>query len=293
LSLFLLARSGRADWQQRIFALLDERASAYGDDWWFLGVYALAREERGELEAARRLAERSLMRNPRNSGAAHPLAHVYFETDDHAAGAGFLGGWLAAYERTAPYFCHLAWHLALFTLAAGDAERALSIYDRDIRPIVVRARAGLVDAASLLWRAKLRAGRRQPLPWDEVCDLARRSRPGLALSDAHAALALAAAGDEAALASLVHGLSALATRGDALAEGVVLPIVHGIAAFGRGDYAEAIRRLEPVGAQLVRIGGSHLQRDVFEETLLVAYVRAGRAAHVERDARKEEASHAR
>jgi pentatricopeptide repeat protein len=33
--------------------------------------------------------------------------------------------------------------------------------------------------------------------------------------------------------------------------------------------------LEPVGPQLVRIGGSHAQREVFEDTLLEAYLRAG------------------
>jgi hypothetical protein len=32
--------------------------------------------------------------------------------------------------------------------------------------------------------------------------------------------------------------------------------------------------LEPLGPQLVRIGGSHAQREVFEDTLLEAYLRA-------------------
>jgi hypothetical protein len=260
-----------------MLSLLDERASAYGDDWWFLGAYAFAHEELGRFEVARQLAERSLARNPRNAGAAHPLAHVYYETDDHDGGTGFLGGWLASYERAAPFYCHLAWHLALFALASGNADQAMHVYSHDIRPIVVRARAGLVDAASLLWRVQLQGDRRQPLPWDEVCRLARRSRPGLALADAHAALALGAVGDSAALAGLTDGLRALATGGDAVAESVVLPLVHGIGAFGRGDYAEAVRWLEPIGDQLVRIGGSNLQRDLFEETLLVAYVRTGHA----------------
>jgi tetratricopeptide (TPR) repeat protein len=286
LMLLLVARSGAADWRQRMLALLDERASAYGDDWWFLGVYALAHEELGRLETARRLAERSLAQNARNAGAAHPLAHVYYETDDHSGGASFLSGWLAGYDRAAPYHCHLSWHLALFALAAGRASRALEVYDRCIRPIVEGAQAGLVDAAGLLWRVQLYADVRQPLPWGEVCRLARSARPGMALADVHAALALAAAGDDVSLNRLIDGLRALAARGHPLAESVTLPLVQGIGAFGRGDYAEAVRWLEPILDQVVRIGGSNAQREVFEETLIVACLRADRFEQAEALLRK-------
>ena len=49
-----------------------------------------------------------------------------------------------------------------------------------------------------------------------------------------------------------------------------------IAAFAEGDYAAAVDFLEPVFPQLTRIGGSHAQREVFEDTLLEAYLRAER-----------------
>jgi tetratricopeptide (TPR) repeat protein len=286
LMLMLVARSGVAEWREWMLALLDERVSAYGDDWWFLGVYALAHGELGRLETARRLAERSLAQHPRNADAAHALAHVYYEADDDSGGASFLSGWLAGYDRAAPYFCHLSWHLALFALAAGQAGRALEVYDRCIGPIVEDAQAGLVDAAGLLWRIELRADVRQPLPWGAVCRLARSARPGMALADAHAALALAAAGDDVSLDRLIDGLRALAARGHPLAERVTLPLVQGIGAFGRGDHAEAVRWLEPILDQVVRIGGSNAQRDVVEETLIVACLRAGHVEQAEALLRK-------
>ena len=40
------------------------------------------------------------------------------------------------------------------------------------------------------------------------------------------------------------------------------------------QYARAAQALEPVCPQLIRIGGSHAQREVFEDTLLEAYLRA-------------------
>jgi hypothetical protein len=51
-------------------------------------------------------------------------------------------------------------------------------------------------------------------------------------------------------------------------------MVQGIVDFAQGAYAQSARWLEPVCPQLVRIGGSHTQREVFEDTLLEAYLRA-------------------
>ena len=98
------------------------------------------------------------------------------------------------------------------------------------------------------------------------------------MADAHAALAFAAAGDELALARLIDGLRTRARQGHPLAETVALPLVEGIVAFGRGAYDDAARSLEPVMGQLVRIGGTYTQREVFEETLRVAYGGALRGA---------------
>ena len=91
---------------------------AFDDDWWFLGSYAFAHHEVDRFEEARRLADRSLKAKPGNAGAAHPLAHVFFETNDHRSGVGFLEPWLATYDRAGPYMCHLSWHLALFELSS-------------------------------------------------------------------------------------------------------------------------------------------------------------------------------
>jgi pentatricopeptide repeat protein len=52
-------------------------------------------------------------------------------------------------------------------------------------------------------------------------------------------------------------------------------------AFARGSYEEAVRLIEPLAEQLVRIGGSDAQREVFEDTLLEGYFRAGRFEQAE------------
>ena len=88
----------------------------------------------------------------------------------------------------------------------------------------------------------------------------------------HAALALAATGDSETLDEMTSRLRRRAERGNAMDAEVTLPLVRGIEAFSRGDYDETIRLIEPVAPQMVRTGGSQAQRQVFEETLLQAYL---------------------
>jgi tetratricopeptide (TPR) repeat protein len=280
---FLLTRSGRQDRHQQALAHLSQLAPHYGEDWYFLGLYSFIHHELDRFEEARRLAERSLALYPRTGLAAHSLAHVFYETNAHASGMAFLEEWMAVYEPVAPMHCHLAWHLALHALAMGHYARVEALYDRAIRPGVAHGRTAMYDAASLLWRCQLYGCTRGPLPWDEVCALAVRAadHPGMAFVDANAALALAAGGDEAALGRLCDGLRRLEAQGHPTAGAIVLPLVQGAAAFARRDYHDAIRWLEPIVEPLVRIGGSNAQREVFVDTLLEAYLRAGEYAKVE------------
>ena len=282
--LFALGCSGAgvASFPAPLLALMQGVASAYGDDWAFLGSYAFAHHETGHVEEARRLAERSLALRPTNAVAAHSVAHVFFETGDATSGGEFLETWLQGFDPRAPYHVHLSWHQALFELARGHYQRALALYEADIRPAVVANMApALNDSAALLWRVYMYSGATPPFPPEEVRDLAApaASRPGPAFRDAHAALAFAVASDTAYIGHMIDRLQGLADAGDVLAGEVTLPLVQGINAFAHEAYSEAVRCLEPLFTeprldQLARIGGSHAQREVFEDTLLEAYLRA-------------------
>ena len=274
--------AGIASFPAPLFALMQGVAPAYGDDWAFLGQYAFAHHETGRLAEARRLAERSLALRPTNAVAAHSEAHVFFETGDAAGGGTFLGPWLQGFDSRAPYHVHLSWHQALFELALGRYQQALDLYEADIRPAVVANMITVLnDSAALLWRWSLYSGSTPPVPPQEVRDLAApaATRPGPAFRDAHAALAFAVASDEISMGHMIDRLRGLADQGDALAGEVTLPLVQGIDAFAHGAYDEAVRLMAPLFDtprldQLARIGGSHAQREVFEDTMLEAYLRA-------------------
>jgi hypothetical protein len=64
-----------------------------------------------------------------------------------------------------------------------------------------------------------------------------------------------------------------------LAAGPVVPkICRAMSAFAEEDYPACVRHLEPVLDDVVRIGGSHAQREIIEDTLIVALMRGGELA---------------
>jgi hypothetical protein len=281
----LVGFSGRADRNEFMLDLLDRLAPAYGEDWWFLGMHGFANTEAGHPEAGGRLLERSFALRPSNANAVHSLAHVYYEIGDAGGGARFVGSWLPGYDRAGQLHCHLSWHLALFELAEGREAHALQIFRDAIRPGASAAVpvTTLTDASSLLWRLQLAGRPRAALGWDEVSDLAKQAFPrlGVTFADAHCALAFAGAGDSEALERRIAELEAALAAGTLAAGPVALALARAIAAFAREQWEEVITLLEPVTHELVRVGGSAAQRDVFEDTLLGAYLRAGRQEQAE------------
>ena len=269
--------AGVPNFPEELFAMLSGLETHYGDDWSFLGQYAFAHHETGLLDRAHQLATRSLDLRPTNAVAAHSVTHVFFERGDAGGGGDFLSNWLTTFDRRATYHIHLSWHQALFELAQGRYEQAVGLYETEIRPSVVAKSAGsLSDSASLMWRMQLYAGVAPSLPWNEVRDQAAPAadRPGPPFRDAHAALAFAAAGDDETMGRMMDGLREIAQKGNAVAGEVTLPLVQGIHAFAQGNYSQAVELIEPLAGQFARMGGSHAQREVFEDTLLEACLRA-------------------
>ena len=271
--------AGVPDFPNHLMAMMRRVAPANGDDWAFLGQYSFAHHETNQPEKAMKLATQSLAGNPQNAVACHSVTHSYFEQGDAGSGGQWLGDWLDGFDRRAAYNVHLSWHLALFELAQGRYSQALDLYETHIRPgVQARNLANLADAASLMWRLQVYSGAAPGKPWHEVRDMALPAAdgPGAAFRDCHAALAFAGAGDAEATQRLVARLKTQGDQGDDLSREMTLPIALGAAAFVAGDYAAAADLMEPTYPMLARIGGSHAQREVFEDTLLETYIRAGR-----------------
>jgi len=249
-----------------------------------LGMYAFGLEECNQYEEAEETARAALAIQRRDSWAVHAAAHVMEMQGRIDEGIA----WLTSRERDwSPdngLAVHNYWHLALFHLDQGDHARVLAVYDSAIHAGPALTLLSLVDATALLWRLKLDGadvGRR----FAEVADEWEAKLDGeggfYAFNDLHAALAFAATGRDAAIAKLVARMHQAAEARDAnaaMTRDVGLPLVKGIAAYGRGRYDEAADAIAPVRDIAHRFGGSHAQRDVLSLTLIDAARRAGRAS---------------
>jgi tetratricopeptide (TPR) repeat protein len=271
----LLGFSGRIDHHEAQLALLEREARHWGEDWWFLTYLGWARIELGDIARGAAEVERALEGNPRNAYAAHARAHGYFEAGEVDAGVAFIESWLPDYPRESQLHGHLSWHQALFELARGNPERARVLYADAIRPAVSHAPPlfSLADAASFLWRWQIYEAGQGLDGWAEVAAHARNYFPqaGIHFADVHAALA-----EPPDVTGERIGQSRARLESGRPPQGSVVPeLCAGAAAFARGDYAGAAERLGGVLLELARIGGSHAQREVFEDTYIVACLRAG------------------
>lgn len=279
----LLAFSGMADHDQARVDLCERHARHFGDDdWWFLTYRGWSHAENGEVALGRALAQRAYELRRENANAVHALSHAMFEGGAGEDADRLIAGWLPGYDRTGPLHGHIAWHAALSALERGDAERALALYAEHVQPA---ASAGMPinvvsDTASFLWR--LRAyGHAVPAGlWDAAAGYAAKAFPnaGFAFADVHMALLAAATGDKAAVERRAAALAVMAGAGTLAAGPVVPAVCRAALAFAEEDYAGCASILEPVAAEVVRIGGSGAQREVVEDTLLVALMRSGQAA---------------
>jgi hypothetical protein len=276
----LFAFSGMSDHNQARVDLCDRHAGQFdNDDWWFLTYRGWAHAEHSDVKLGRGLLERSIELRRANANGVHALAHAMFE-----AGAGddadrLIMGWLPSYDFRGILYGHLAWHSALIALERGDPERALDIYDYKVRPAVSLGMPINVvsDAASLLWRLNAYGHAVPRERWQEIATYAGKAFPkaGHGFVDPHMVLIEAATGNDAALDQRLAALDEMVAKG-ALGAGVVVPTIGRAArAFAQGDFAGCARILEPVAAEVVRIGGSGAQREVIEDTLLVALMRSG------------------
>ena len=58
---------------------------------------------------------------------------------------------------------------------------------------------------------------------------------------------------------------------------VGIPLADAVYAYSTGDYARVVDLLMPIRYKIIRVGGSHAQRDVFAQMLIEAALRSGRA----------------
>jgi len=265
--------------RDRVARVLPEWSEADPEYAYLLGMYAFGLEECGHFAQAEETGRRAVAMQPRDAWAYHAVAHVCEMQGQLDDGIAWLGGGVDDWAPGNMFAFHNFWHLALYHLERGEIDKVLALYDNSIRPNNSAVAMEMLDAASMLWRLKLRGidvGRR----WIELADLyeAMAEDAYYPFNDAHAMMAFVATGRTEAQRRLVAALRAAAGDRNSSARivrDVGLPVARALQRFGEGDYGEAFDLLLDVRKRAQAFGGSNAQRDVLSLTLLEAAIRGG------------------
>lgn len=253
---------------------------AAGDVAQLHGMLAFAYEQCHLLPEAEAAARQALAMHPSEPWAQHALAHVMITQGRIDEGIAFLEASTGDWDGLTSFmYTHNWWHLAVFYISAGRFDEALAIYDEHVWARDRDYSQDQVGAVSLLARLEL-AGQRVGERWQDLARyLAGRTadvlEPFLTLQYL---FGLARAGrpeaDELLRAVERRARQAPAAVRDVWTD-VAYPVALGLVAYARGDYAACRARLGPALGRMLEIGGSHAQRDLFQQIYVDSLVRSG------------------
>ena len=278
----LFAFSGMADHDHARVDLCGRYAQHYGEDWWYVTNHGWALTENGDTKNGRAMTERGFAMREANANAVHALLHAMFEDGSIEDADTLVARWIPTYERSGILHGHIRWHQALGALEHGDAARALSIYAEVLQPSVTQAPPlnAVTDGASLLWRLQAYGHAVPDGLWAQADEYAQRAFPrsSVPFADVHMALFAAATRNQAALEERLAMIEKRLGEGKLPAGPVVPALFRAMSAFANGEHRSCVAQLEPLLNEVVRIGGSHAQRTLVEDTFIVALMKSGEIA---------------
>jgi tetratricopeptide (TPR) repeat protein len=263
---------------ERVLPAWDSAVPGYG---FVLGCHAYALEETGNYEGAEAAGRRAIDINSSDIWAAHAVAHVTEMQGRLHDGLSWISSLAGQWGQCNNFTFHLRWHEALLHLDLERYDRVLELYDQEIRAQQSDEYLDLTNAVSLLWRLE-QSGVDVGARWGELAEHARThvSDHALVFADLHYLMAIAAAGDAEAIERFMESCERFATSNSGTESSVMadvgLPLARAVLAHRRGAYGQVVDLLLPLRARFRTIGGSHAQRDVFDQLLIDAAHRGRR-----------------
>lgn len=259
---------------------------AAGDVPYVHGMAAFGYEQCHLMREAEQSARRAIDMCRKEPWAHHALAHVMLTEGRLGEGLSFMQGVSDTWTGLNSFMLtHNWWHVALFFIDLGRDDEALAVYDEHAWGVEKAYSQDQIGAVSLLARLELAGIEVGEARWTELAGwlAARTHDQVLPFLDLQYLYGLARAHRPEAN-ELVRNIKAFApTAPDSVRaawQRVCVPAADGLLAHARGDFAGAIAGLGEALPRLVEIGGSHAQRDLFEQIYLDALMRSGNAHHL-------------
>lgn len=246
-----------------------------------LGMLAFGFEENGEYANAERCGREAVEICPDDLWALHAVAHVLEMQSRHGEGLKWLNHPLDQWNDRNPFRRHLWWHKALFNIDAGRLDGALQLYDEAIKGDKSDFYLDIQNAASLLARLEF-CGVDVGSRWGALADHAETHIDDHALifTDVHCVMSLAHERRFEVAHKVIESMKNYAGDEARYASGVIrklgVPLCESIIAFEQGRYDDVVDGILPLRHVTGPIGASHAQRDIFDQYLLEAALRANK-----------------
>ncbi|MVZ96146.1 hypothetical protein EUU23_00325 [Sphingorhabdus sp. IMCC26285] len=233
-------------------------ASVEGRSGYALGLHAFALEQAGHAELAVRFARRAIDINPdRDPWAQHALAHALLAMEQPVEARAFLHSVSQSWDRCSSFMLtHNWWHLALIELELGNKAAALALFDDRVWGQRKGHAQDQINAISLLFRLEMQ-GVRPAARWDEIAIYVegRVTDRVNGFLDLHYLITLLKSGRTDAATRLTQLLQRDRVAG---------ATANAIQSYSAENFREAAAALAPVCHHLSELGGSNVQRELFE-----------------------------
>jgi tetratricopeptide (TPR) repeat protein len=264
----------------RLLMIAEKVLSANRDNHYLYGMIAFGLEQSYRLEEAEAVGRCALEINRHDPWAQHAVAHVMETQGRLDEGITWMESFSDTWEScNSMLFTHNWWHIALYYLEKSDFSKVLALYDQYIWGRATKASSkDQVGAISLLLRLELR-GVDVGFRWQELAAYLsyRIYEHTLPFQDLHYVYALAKANQTELLEEMLLSMQAYANNAlpfvQTIWREVTIPAARGMVAHAQGDWIKAIAQLGSVLPRLHEVGGSHAQRDLFEQVYLDAWLR--------------------
>lgn len=238
------------------------------------GMLAFGYEQCHWLGEAESAARKALSIEKKEPWAQHALAHVMLTQGRTSEGADFLESVEETWTGLNSFMLtHLWWHRALFYISQGRFEDARNIYDHHTLNADPSYSQDQVGAVSLLARLQL-AGIDVADRWIALGQVLKGRgtdvvQPFLSLQYLYG-LAKSGRPETQML------LAAINDQKGAEWEAVAMPAATALIAHASGDWDTAYTSMTAALPRMREIGGSHAQRDLFEQIALDAAIKSKR-----------------
>ncbi|XP_033109119.1 tetratricopeptide repeat protein 38-like [Anneissia japonica] len=251
------------------------------------GMYAFGLEETNLYAQAEKEAKLGLHLNPNDPWATHSMAHVLEMSGRAKEGIQFMSTTENDWNICGMIACHNYWHWALYCIEMGDYQKALDIYDKQVEQRTVQSGAPLdmVDAASLLYRLEMEGVSVGKARWQKLFDIVgpHINDHTLVFNDIHYLMAALGTQQDDIVTSYKESIMDFikVKKGDQrnIMNDVGVAMFEAFQAYNNGEFAKAVEKMIPIRYQVIRIGGSHAQRDVFNQFLIHAALKSTEKQH--------------